>query len=150
MDNMAGKDGGRHKPQAQKQKTMNKERMKSVTDTAEKKAVDRKAMLEEIFGLMDKDKDGHVCLCAANACPQLCASLNVAPRRSAEFKTALSGGLEGEWENPDVQKVATEHYNAMDKMGNANGVLEARECPTRAPHTVAAFTSTSRACCAVG
>ena len=44
--------------------------------------------------------------------------------RSAEFKETLACGLEAEWENKEVQALATAHYNEMDEMGNKNGQLE--------------------------
>lgn len=56
----------------------------------------------------------------------MCALLSSHARRSAEFKATLAGGLAADWENKEVQKLATEHYNEMDKMGNANGLLEVR------------------------
>ena len=50
-------------------------------------------------------------------------------RRRSEFKATLAGGLEAEWENKEVQALATAHYNEMDQMGNANGQLEVSSRP---------------------
>ena len=65
----------------------------------------------------------------------MCALLSSHARRSAEFKATLAGGLAADWENKEVQKLATEHYNEMDKMGNANGLLEVRRRADVSVHT---------------
>ena len=53
------------------------------------------------------------------------------PWRRKEFKSCLSGGLEGTWDDEDLQKQASEQFHSMDKMGNENGLLEVRGSPNQ-------------------